>query len=143
MRWRYLIALFLGAAAGCGKPTLYPVSGEVRIDAIPAANVTVRFSPESLGHGTPGSRIGIGITGPDGRFKITTANAEKGLERGSYHVTFSRAVVRGKTIGSERPDGAVESIPMPYSDHQNPGNSPVTASVPSSTDFVFDVPLKK
>lgn len=137
------IVLLFGATCGCGKPTLYPVTGEVKIAAKPAMGVRVFFAPATLADSTPSTRIGFGVTDAEGRYKINCSSGEEGLERGTYHVTFSRPLAKGKTFGaSERPEGAVESVPLPYSDHKNPGNSPVTASVPSSAALVFDIPAK-
>jgi len=141
---RISFAMALMTVCGCGKPTLYPVSGEVKIAAKPAPGVRVFFAPGTLGEATPSTRIGFGVTDADGRFKINCSSGEEGLERGTYHVTFSRPLARGKSFGaSERPDGAVESVPPPYSDHKNPGNSPITASVPSSASLVLELPMKQ
>ena len=146
MRKRLPLAAMLAIVAicGCGKPTLYPVSGEVKIASTAAPGVRVFFWAESYGPSTPSTQIGVATTGADGRFTITSGGGEPGLERGTYRVTFSRPIVRGKTFAaSERPDGAIESVPKTHSDHENPRNSPVKASVPTSGDLVFDIPVNR
>jgi hypothetical protein len=144
MRWTYLCAAALAAVCGCGKPTLHPAQGEVRFASVPAAGVRVFFWPESPGDHTPNTRVGTAVTDAAGRFSIKCYTGEEGLERGAYRVTFSRPSVKGKAITTgKRADGAVEGVPMPYSDHNNPGNSPATASLPSSGDLVFEIPAQR
>jgi len=49
----------------------------------------------------------------------------------------------GRVAGpDERPDGAVETIPQPYSDHQHPEKSPITVVIDGSQELKFEVPGK-
>lgn len=110
----------------------------------PASGVRVFFWTDGYNRSTSGTRIGVGATDDAGRFTISSGTGEPGLEPGAYHVTFSRPIVKGKTFAaSDRPEGAVESIPPPYSDHQNPGRSPVVVTVGGENDFTFELPTSR
>jgi hypothetical protein len=136
-----ITVVFAIALSGCGKPTLYPVSGTVKVDGKPASGVRVFVWRNGEANASAGTQIGMGFSGPDGKFSVSCGTSEEGLERGSYRVTLSRPMTKGKPmVAGEKPSGAVEVIPKPYSDHETPSNSPLLVSVPASDDLVIEVP---
>src|SRR5262249_44695820 len=88
-RMTRLLPAFAVLIAGCGKDpasTCSPVSGEVQYDGKPAAGVHVFFMP-SKGASVAGSPTNPhAITGPDGRFTLTTFAEGDGAPPGSYRV---------------------------------------------------------
>jgi len=137
------VALLLVSLAqvGCGAPRLYPVQGEVKIGGQPAAGVRVYFWPVQQLNNPPATRLGLGFTDSEGRFTVVCGLGQDGLERGEYAVTFSRMQAQGQSLGQfDRRDDAVESVPMPYCDHDNPRNSPIRAKVDGITPLVFEIP---
>jgi hypothetical protein len=103
---------FLVGCGGGGPPVpkLAPVSGTVQLKGEPAADVTVTFAPVAGTKATGAS----GVTGPDGKYKLTHRSGKLGLEPGQYAVTFSRLLADGKPVPpgtSPTEVGAEESIP--------------------------------
>jgi hypothetical protein len=147
--WTVAAGLAALLATGCGsKPTMVPVKGQVTINHKPAADVTVYFWPDSSTRDNFATRHAMGQTDASGRFVLQCGRGGvEGIEAGEYHVTFTRPVSpEGRPItGFEKPEksGTTDSILRPYNDHANPKNSPVTATVSSSSnDFTFDLPAK-
>ena len=85
-----LALVALGLLAGCDstpdKVPTYPVSGQVNYDGKPAAGVRVFFYPTSA----PGVPVvpanPHGVTGPDGRFTLSTYGDGDGAAEGAYQV---------------------------------------------------------
>ena len=81
------------AAAGCGgarvvAPPTEPVSGTVLFRGKPAAGVRVTLHPRfDMG---AIKFAPSGLTGPDGRFTLSTAVVGDGAPPGDYAVTFGR-----------------------------------------------------
>ena len=88
---------FCGLLSGCGTPAaeLVPVSGIVKIDGEPAANIRVQFTPTTTDESVnaPSSH---GTTDAQGRFTLVTmVGNEEGAIEGSHRVTlFDREVDR-------------------------------------------------
>lgn len=107
-----------GPGSGADKTPLAPVSGTVKLDGAPAADVGVMFFPVGS---TPGSRTYYGSTDQSGRYELSAGGAQKGAPVGEYKVTCSKFL---KPDGSpfksdgQSPElaGAKESIPPRYSD---------------------------
>jgi hypothetical protein len=148
--WTVVAGLVSLAAVGCGNspPVMIPVKGQVTINHKPVADVTVYFWPDDSTRENFASRHAMGQTDAGGRFVLHCGRGGvEGIEAGEYHVTFSRPIsAEGRPItGFEKPEktGTVDAIPRPYNDHSNPKNSPITATVSSSSkDFSFDLPSK-
>lgn len=77
--------------AGCGTQTIgekkYPVEGQVVIGGVPRANVSVQFwhqDPAIQGN----DRHPTGMTDDQGRFRLSTYQANDGAVPGEYVVTF-------------------------------------------------------
>jgi hypothetical protein len=157
---RLAISVLLAAiGTSCsGTPTMIPVKGQVMIDHKPMADVIVYFWPVVSTPETFGYRHSMGVTDGDGHFSLKCSrDGLNGIEGGDYYVTFSKAVdpptpSTGDNAKSHnaRPGRKkvekgrrVESIPLPYSDHAHPMNSPRKVTVSStSREFTFDLPAK-
>lgn len=110
--------MVLGAAAasGCGSgteapPKLVSVTGKVLVNKSPLQGVALNFVPRDSTKGTGG----FGGTLADGTYELMHRSRSKGIEPGTYYVTFSRFAMPD---GSPIPDGknvtdvgAVESFP--------------------------------
>jgi hypothetical protein len=84
MKLRCLILLALGLVAGCGDSRFAPVSGTIRMDGKPLANVSVIFQPN-------GKEVNPG-PGSSGRTN----------EQGEYSLQAMGTGVRGAVIGEHR-----------------------------------------
>lgn len=75
------------AGCGTGKLPLYQVSGTILVDSKPAAGAMVIFCPVE-GSSSPElqKERPFGMTGPDGKFKLTTFLKDDGVPLGEYKV---------------------------------------------------------
>lgn len=69
------------------KPT-FPVTGEVHVDGQPAADLAVVLNPVA-GLDKMKPTVTQGMTGPDGKFVVSTYDAGDGAPVGEYKVTFT------------------------------------------------------
>lgn len=81
-----LLLLPLALAAGCadsGRTATIPVEGTLLVDGRPVANAHIAF------HSVGGVQVNcpVGVTGPDGAFRLTTYAAGDGAPEGEYVVT--------------------------------------------------------
>ena len=148
-------ALVMGSAflVGCGgEPTLYPVSGTVKMAGVPLDSAQVFFTSTNPSHNTANVATnfyrGVAVTDAFGQFEASSNIGKPGLAAGEYKVTVNRPLNKsGKALSrddkdDDRPTGEpVESIPMPYCDNVNFMNSPLTITVPGGP-FEFDIPAK-
>ena len=100
MKSSCFVALSFLALVGCGggpddAVELAPVSGIVTVKGQPKADLNVTFYPES------GGRPATGITGPDGKFTLSTYNTGDGAPVG----TNKAAITGGSTDAQYGPDG--------------------------------------
>ncbi len=140
----FLSCLFF-CLVGCGgasKNTLevYPVSGAVTVDGEALPNVSVTFFPEKSTKGNGG----FGATDESGNFTLKDRDQRDGIAEGTYRVLFTRLVKRdGTPIGNDQMAADVEaknSLPEKYND---PGQSPVTATIAKSNKpFKFELKTK-
>ena len=93
-------ALLLATIVGCGgatdHPPTVPVSGFVTLDGQPVSGATIAF----VGDG----QTGLAISGPDGRFQLTTFAEGDGAVEGEYKVTVV------KMVGSDVASGGDDSM---------------------------------
>jgi hypothetical protein len=94
-------ALVLSFLAGCGGggaelPATSPVSGSVSLGGKPVESAVVRFYLEDKT-----DRPATGVTGSDGKFKLTTFNTNDGAQLGSHKVTVTK--VSSGTSGTAEP----------------------------------------
>jgi hypothetical protein len=101
-----LTILSFFAASGCGEGNLavYPVTGTVNVDSKPADGAMVTFCP------TDGSDELLklrprGVTGPDGKYQLTTFDEGDGAPAGDYKVIIQwPAKTAGEQIIGSGPD---------------------------------------
>ena len=135
-----IVILFAGMINACGGSSaevpdeLVPVSGTVKLDGEPTANITVVFNP---GKGTTGTG-GYGVTDSTGKYTVTHRSNQPGIEPGEYVVTFSKM---GLPDGSPIPEGkdaadvgAVQLLPEKYTNPNREMNLTIaTVKAPSVT----------
>jgi hypothetical protein len=136
------------AAAGCGGPS--SLSGVVLLDGQPLDTATVVLTPV-----TPGAELVVGMTGPDGRFRVTPS-AGPSIAAGTYKVTVSKrkelpppkvpvppppeAGFPGAGAAGAGPLALPpETIPPQYSD---PGKTVLSVTVPTSGEIKFELVSK-
>src|SRR5438132_10533557 len=100
MRKRWLFTSLLLFAAGCGGPTLAPVSGKVTLDDKPLAGATVGFYP--LDAKSPASApTSSGRTNDKGEYKLQTVMTSRpGAVVGKHRVSIT---VEPDLTGSDLP----------------------------------------
>lgn len=146
MRATVLSLQFVCILAGCAGDTaapvldVHPVSGTVKLDGEPAANVTVTFVP-SDGAG-PDQMAAAGTTDQNGAFKLATTGGQAGAAAGKYRVLFVKLLKPdGSTLGPNEmaaDAGAENVLPAVYS---NPTDTPMGADVPEGGK-TFDFELQ-
>lgn len=85
-----VLAVVFVATSGCAdsevRVAVYPVSGQVFYDGRPAAGVSVYLAPTSAPTVPEVPANPHGVTGPDGRFTLTTYAPGDGAAAGGYQV---------------------------------------------------------
>ncbi len=118
-----LVALFLGAVAGCGGGLeLAPASGKVTLDSRPLADAAVNFVP------VDGGPVASGVTDDQGRFSLATVN-RPGAVPGRHRVTVTKQIVTGIAEDGTVEPGGVQIewiVPQRYA---KPDTSGLTATV--------------
>src|SRR5215470_16755269 len=79
-----LACLLVSAAvvAGCGRAKAVKTSGVVTLDGQPVEGALVKFIPVDAAKGS----VASGVTGQDGKFRLTTTNPNDGAVPGEYIV---------------------------------------------------------
>jgi hypothetical protein len=117
---RILCAWGLVAAAGCGGPKVYPVSGTAMLDGKPLAGFVLTFNPDtSKGH--DGRMDCSGRIGGDGKYSLRMDDGfkqYKGVPAGWYRVTIwspddKPIPVNKKYTGMKQTTLEVEVVPDP------------------------------
>jgi hypothetical protein len=98
MKFLFFSAAMALLLAGCGQKvahfdvrTLFPVEGQFTWNGKPVEGATVVFTPASW-RLDPGTSNPAGLTGPDGRFKLTTYTKDDGAPAGKYRITVVKKV---------------------------------------------------
>ena len=135
-----MVLSLAGCSGGSEVPPLVPVSGTVKINGEPAADVNVTFSP-TAGAKTTGASA---TTGADGKYQLMHRSGELGVEPGSYGVLFSKYLMPdGSPVPagqSPTDSGANESIPERFRSPDTPAH---TATVPAEGGtFDFELTIK-
>jgi hypothetical protein len=133
------------SATGCGGARPVPVSGTVTLDGQPVDAATVVFIPKE-GKGRQAS----GLTGTDGKFRLTTSTTGDGALPGEYVVLVTRAadttvvaqqvdvsnpqeamkqMMKTQPKGKKAPPPPKSLIPKEYGDQNK---SPLKATVPTT-----------
>lgn len=135
-----IILVMIGMMTGCGSHSpeipegLIPVTGTVKLDGKPTANITVIFNPSNKTGGTGG----YGVTDNQGKYALTHRSNQSGVEEGEYIVTFSKI---GLPDGSPIPEGkdaadvgATQLLPEKFTNPNREMNLTVaTVSAPGGT----------
>lgn len=129
------VGLSLWGCGGPQGPTLHPVKGTLKKGGEPLGGVIVTLMP--IGGGLPAS----GITGDDGSFVLTVANAGSGAEAGSYKVILSSAAgADASTITNYDKEpgtgGAEGSAPLFPDEYKSPETSPKTVEVTAGENMI-------
>lgn len=144
------LSLFLVLATvtslGCGgRPSLYPVTGQVLLGGESYERLIVYMRP--VDRPVQPYNLGVGETDQDGKLALRSTDG-KGLPTGNYRVSFS-CIVNAKTqevfgLDGEKGDDdrrliTKDIVPFPYSsDDESPVRFEVTSS--GENRFEFDIP---
>lgn len=151
-----LLGLSLSAVAlicsGCGGSSakvagVVPVTGVVTFQGAPVQGASVTFYPDG-----PGGRAAAGTTDAQGKYQLTTLNANDGATPGKYKVMVSKMETSGlgatmtqeeqtkylEQHGSPPPTETKNVLPQQYSDVTA---TPLTATVADGdkNEFNFDL----
>lgn len=136
-------ASLLTVAAGCGKPSLTTLKGQVKLNGQPAAKCKVALFPDVSEFNPEKHGFGYGICDENGNYEIQHPQGEKGIFPGTYKVTFVLWVDnKGKilppdTKPSEVTGGVKNKFPDKY---EKLALTPERVTVPSGgTTKDFDI----
>ncbi|WP_020476042.1 hypothetical protein [Zavarzinella formosa] len=98
-----LLGILMIALTGCGdgKPTLYPVSGQINVKGKGAGFAHVVFHPDQVNDKIPRP---YAKTDADGKFTLTTYTTGDGAPAGSYKVTVTWRPVPKSSTEADGPD---------------------------------------
>jgi hypothetical protein len=146
---RFLSLVFALMFLGCGgevedrwtanRETVVPVTGHVLLDDAPLEGATVNFYSETE------DLTAYGLTDANGRFRLTTYEANDGAVPGKHRVTVRKVIVN-TVLNPEDPEGEPLStseewiVPERYSDKETSG---LSAGVTEEGDNDFTFELKK
>lgn len=120
------------ALTGCGpeKPETHDVSGIVTYNNQPVEGAQVMFTP---GAGPPAT----GVTGPDGKYQLSTFSSRDGAVAGAHRVVVTKNVVQSASANDPYPQTRNE-LPAQYASASQSG---LTAEVMErgANEFNFDL----
>jgi hypothetical protein len=150
------LAMILPGLSGCagsapeieGREKTLPVTGTVTLDGEPLADATVTFHGPLVGKaGKPGLSA-VGTTDSDGKFRLTTYEANDGAAAETYQVSVTKveaAETTGSTEGEYVPPEAKARPAAPRSlvpeKYTTPAQSGLTATVTDGKDNEFTFEL--
>jgi hypothetical protein len=120
------------AAVGCGGPGLAPVTGTVKLNGKPLANVQVEFWP------TDASPRSTGATDDAGQYTLTTdGTAKPGAVVGKHKVVLHDLNVYAAVGIRPKEDTNIREIPARFPNRYNdPHKSPVTVTVAAGANDI-------
>jgi hypothetical protein len=126
--WILTLALTLSLGGCGGNEKLAPVSGVVKFNGKPVADIEVIFQPVTESVTTPGPAA-FGVTGPDGRYTAKVVGEDKsGATIGKNQVLFAgRAPAEDFSEDGKKRGKPAVAIPARYS---------------TESKIMFDVPAK-
>jgi hypothetical protein len=131
------VTALLGAGRDDDRVPAYPVQGRLLVGGKPAAGAQIAFHPLS---GRADTRRPVGVTGPDGEFRLTTYAPEDGAPAGEYIVTI---FWRNDAVPFDEcacPDFSIHD--RLGGSCANPATSPLRATVrPGSNEIVLQADL--
>jgi hypothetical protein len=91
MKRLLLLATAVVWIAGCGTRRLpvYPVSGQVTVNGVPATGWMAMLHFEPAPTGSLPHRLPRAAVGPDGRFQFHTFGRDDGAPAGTYRLSFT------------------------------------------------------
>jgi hypothetical protein len=119
MRWvvLYLTAALLLACTSCAaKTNIYPVSGKVTYNGVPAEGAVVFLRRQ--GGDAMNEQMTMGIVQADGSFEIVCGPLGKGAAPGEYDVLIEWKRFAGQNQG--RPQHGPDKLKGRYADPQHP-----------------------
>jgi hypothetical protein len=112
----YLTAALVLACASCGsKNTIYPVSGKVTYNGVPAEGAAVFFHRQ--GGDAMNEQITMGIVQADCSFEVVCGSLGKGAPPGEYDVLIEWKRFAGQSRG--RPQHGPDKLKGRYADPQH------------------------
>lgn len=143
MKWLRRLApvltIFLAAGCGSDQPKLptYPVSGQVTYNGKAAAGVKVFLFPTSAPTLPQVPNHPHGVTGPDGRFVISTYSEGDGAPEGGYQVLLHWPVESAEELEQSADDQLFGWYTVAH--------SKLTAEVKPGENVLppFNLPLRK
>ncbi|WP_166828455.1 Ig-like domain-containing protein [Thalassoroseus pseudoceratinae] len=114
---------------GCGGgasdvPDVYPVSGLLKVNGQPVADVQVTFQPDS-------GPMSVGVTDEEGKFELLLNADTMGAVAGQHTVSFSK---RGGPAGTD------ELIPPQFGTHSQLKE---TVSADGENEFEYEISAEK
>ncbi|MCH5377819.1 MAG: carboxypeptidase-like regulatory domain-containing protein [Planctomycetes bacterium] len=129
------IALLVGCG-GASTPSTSKVTGTVKYNNAPLANVNVTFTPQE-------GRPATGTTDAEGHFQLTTFEVDDGAVPGMHRVTITPGPSSEPPPMPESPEQAKAAPPAaPFpAKYMHPDQSGLTANVESgkSCEFTFEL----
>jgi hypothetical protein len=112
----WLTAALALSSVSCGNNKLYPVSGKVTYQGVPANGATVFFSRQ--GADPMNEHLIMGIAQEDGTFELVCGSLGKGAPPGEYDVLVEWKPVSGQSKG--RPQRGPDKLNGRYADPKHP-----------------------
>jgi hypothetical protein len=115
MRARFLVALLVAAAAGCGSSGVAPVEGTVTLDGKPLANASVNFQPIAK-EGKVDAGVGsYAKTDEKGRYVLRLVSDDRaGAVVGKHRVEISASGGAPRAPDDDRTPAAPNLVPANY-----------------------------
>jgi len=132
-----LLALALGAAAGCGEKNKYvPVSGVVRVNGKPYPNAMVYFQPVGSKEDPNPGRGSTGVTDENGKFVLKAEDGKDGAVAGTHQIKIRTYENNNMMAGFDPAKGTPDRQPDPPKGKVDP----IPADWRSIGEHTFDVP---
>lgn len=136
MRYVYGLGLLALVLTGCGSKdpvATHPVEGRILYDGKPAVGVRVYLLPTSAPMVPVIPSNPRGVTGPDGRFTLSTYGENDGAPEGGYQITLVWL--------KEVPENSEESDEDRLLGWYNGVNSKLTAQIKSGKNQLPDIKI--
>lgn len=134
----FLLAAICGAAVGCGRREMGPVSGTLKYQGNPVPDATVKFT-------TPSRPTAVGRTDAEGRYTLTTFRKGDGAYGGSHRVVVIPWMDGWVDLPDDAETGRKPPPVLPRPDipeqFRQPTESPLKAEVVAGKNNVIDLEL--
>ncbi len=133
-----LLAAICGAAVGCGRRDMGPVSGTLRYQGKPVPDAVVKFTAQSR-------PTAVGRTDAEGRYTLTTFRKGDGAYGGSHRVVVIPWLESWIDLPDDAQTGRKPPPVLPRPDIpdrcRQQGESPLKADVVAGKNNVIDLEL--